>query len=79
MTPTEVAQLVRVSRRTVMRAIKRGELDASQLASRCWRIWPDAVERWKARSSGGRAPVATQRPAVATRPLVVREGMGRGR
>lgn len=45
--PEQVAERVQVHPRTVMRAIKTGELVASQLARRgCWRITEQAVEDW---------------------------------
>lgn len=60
LTPDQVAARVQVSRRTVDRAIERGELEASELASRgCWRIRPAAVDDWLAlRSNRRRAPSA---------------------
>lgn len=60
LTPEEVAEACGVSPWTVMRAIKAGELRASQLASRgCWRIRPEAVEAWiEARANVERAPRA---------------------
>lgn len=56
--PEQVAQRVQVSRRTVIRAINSGELEASQLAERgCWRIKPEAVDAWvELRSNRHRAP-----------------------
>lgn len=77
LTPQEVADLVRCSRRTVMRAIARGDLEASRLGDRgCWRIWPDAIDRWRQ----SRQPVT---PAPARLPerrgrLRVTDQMGRG-
>jgi excisionase family DNA binding protein len=59
MTPSEVAEMVRVSCKTVMRAIQAGELEASQLARKRggWRIMPAAVEEWmRARSNRRRPP-----------------------
>ena len=45
--PDELARQLGISVRTVMRAIRAGELRASQLARRgCWRIEPDDVAAW---------------------------------
>jgi excisionase family DNA binding protein len=47
LTPDAVATALEVSTKTVMRAIGRGELRASQLAERgCWRILPEDVDAW---------------------------------
>src|SRR5215210_396005 len=45
-TPTEVATRVQVCTRTVMRAIHRGELRASRLGPRAYRIRPEDIEAW---------------------------------
>jgi excisionase family DNA binding protein len=76
MTPNEVAEMVRVSCKTVMRAIQAGELEASQLARKRggWRVMPAAVEEWvQARSSRRRPPRAL--PDVSrVEPPVLRRG-----
>lgn len=61
LTPEEVADACGVSTWTVTRAIKAGNLRASQLARRgCWRIRPDAVEDWiRARENAPRTSRAT--------------------
>lgn len=47
LTAEQVAHLVQVSRKTVMRAIAAGDLEASQLAERgAWRINERAISRW---------------------------------
>ena len=45
LSPEDVAQACRLSRRAVYRAIDRGELPAVRLCSRL-RIRPDDLERW---------------------------------
>jgi excisionase family DNA binding protein len=59
LTPDQVAELVQVSRKTVMRAIEAGELEASQLTQKRggWRIRPEAIDEWmKLRSNRRRPP-----------------------
>lgn len=47
LTPSQLAEHVRVSTKTVMRAIARQELRAVQIGVRgAWRICPDDVEDW---------------------------------
>jgi excisionase family DNA binding protein len=47
LTPAEVAEICRVSGKTVMRAINAGELPASRLGRRgAHRIRPEDVEAW---------------------------------
>lgn len=69
LTLEQVAERVKVTPRTVKRAIDRGELEASQLFAKRggWRIeWPAAVVAWmKIRSSRERAP----RPLANVTPI----------
>jgi hypothetical protein len=52
LTVEQVADMVQLSTKTVLRAIACGDLEASQLARRgAWRIDPDASPRWMARRS----------------------------
>jgi excisionase family DNA binding protein len=53
-TPDEVAQRFRVTPRTVRRWVTGGELEAIRVG-RQWRIPVDALERWAASVSPGRA------------------------
>jgi excisionase family DNA binding protein len=47
LTPAEVAERCRLSTKTVLRAIRRGDLRASQLGScRAFRIRPEDVDAW---------------------------------
>lgn len=77
LTVDQVADLVQLSPRTVMRAIAAGHLDASQLAQGRggWRVYEDAVGRWMDARSNQRpeprapADVATP-PAPAAGPVV---------
>lgn len=84
MTPEQVAEVVQVHPRTVMRAIVAGELEASQLARRgCWRVTEDAVHEWvRRRSNRHLAPVQQEaRPvdmAVADKETVRRRRVRRG-
>lgn len=45
-TPAEVAARVQVCARTVMRAIHRGELRASRLGARSYRVRSEDIEAW---------------------------------
>ncbi len=54
MSPAQAAQVARVSRWTIMRAIKSQELLAIRDNHNHWKIAPDDLERW--RSSTVRAP-----------------------
>lgn len=47
--PGEVALLLEVSRKTVLRAIAAGELEVIRYSQRCYRIPRESVERWRAR------------------------------
>lgn len=54
LTVDEVAELMRVSVKTVMRAIAAGQLEASQLTQGRggWRVRPEAIDAWlEARSN----------------------------
>src|SRR3954466_14684306 len=65
LTVSEVAVRVRVSPKTVERAIHRGDLEASQLALRgAWRIQPEAVDAWIQKTSNRNA-----RPKPAPAPV----------
>lgn len=66
--PEEAARRVSFNRDAIVRAIKRGELEASKLCGR-WRIAEEALERWIA---GGR-PEPVPAPAAAP----VRQGQPR--
>jgi excisionase family DNA binding protein len=44
--PAEVAAQVQVCTRTVMRAIHRGELRASRLGPRAYRVRPEDIDAW---------------------------------
>jgi len=47
LTPSQVAEHVQVSTKTVLRAIARQDLRAAQIGrSRAWRIRPEDVEAW---------------------------------
>lgn len=46
MSPTQVAQATKTSRRTVMRAIEAQELAAFRDNRNHWKITPQAVEQW---------------------------------
>lgn len=46
MSPSQVAQATCTSRRTVMRAIEGGELEAFRDNRNHWKITPQAVEEW---------------------------------
>lgn len=46
MSPTQVAQAIKISRRTVMRAIEAQELAAFRDNRNHWKITPQAVEKW---------------------------------
>ena len=50
LTVAEVASRARVSMKTVYRAIQRGDLAASRLATNCLRISEQAFEDWVERS-----------------------------
>ena len=53
MSPTHAAQLLKVSRRTIMRAIKSYQLLAIRDNRNHWKIRPEELERW---ASAQRAP-----------------------
>jgi excisionase family DNA binding protein len=76
MTPGEVAEMVRVSCKTVMRAIEAGELEASQLARKRggWRIMPAAVEEWMQVRSNRRRPPRPLPDVSRVEPPVLRRG-----
>lgn len=46
MSPSQVAQATGASRRTVMRAVEAGELEAFRDNRNHWKITPQAVEKW---------------------------------
>jgi excisionase family DNA binding protein len=64
LTPQQVADLCQLSARTVVRAIERGELRASKLATRGgWRMVPADVDAWLiARANRYRDPPDGERP-----------------
>jgi excisionase family DNA binding protein len=77
-TPSEVAARCQVCTRTVMRAIHRGELRASQLGARSYRVRPEDVEAWIVATTVLPVPEpesARVRPAAGE--LRVTEEMGR--
>lgn len=83
LTPAEVAELVRVSRKTVMRAIHAGELEASQLTQSRggWRITREAVDEWMATKSNRRRaprPLADVAPVNAAGDAAARARRPRG-
>jgi excisionase family DNA binding protein len=72
LTVDQVAERVQLSSKTVMRAIRAGDLEASQLAQSRggWRIREDSIARWlQARSNraGGRR-LKDVRPVETTGP-----------
>lgn len=80
LTVEQVADMVQLSPKTVLRAIAAGELEASQLARRGgWRVDPDEIPRWMARRSNLRTrldtPLAT--PASSEGAVVRRQPRGR--
>jgi excisionase family DNA binding protein len=87
LTVAQVADLVQLSERTVMRAINAGHLEASGLAQGRggWRVYEDAIPRWmQTRSNQRREPrtladvaaTAAANPSAARRP---RTGHAAGR
>ena len=48
MSPAQAAQVADVSRRTIMRAIRSRDLQASRDNRKQWRIASDALEAWRA-------------------------------
>src|SRR3954470_4710209 len=69
LTVDQVAELVQLSTKTVMRAICAGELEASQLTQTRggWRVQHAAIERWmEVRSNRHRSRVAAIRPSDPT-------------
>ena len=69
LTPEWIAERCEISTRTVMRAIRAGELKASQLAERgCWRIKPEDLDAWiEARANRART---ARPPSPRTAPLL---------
>jgi excisionase family DNA binding protein len=68
LTVAQVAQRVQLSPQTVMRAIRAGDLEASQLTQGRggWRVHPTAIGRWmQLRSNQNRQTVAAVRPLTA--------------
>ena len=51
LTVEEVMELTRLGRRTILRAIRRGELVAARFGNRV-RIRPDALRAWLERAEG---------------------------
>lgn len=87
LTVDEVAELMRVSSRTVMRAIASGQLEASQVTQGRggWRIRPQAIDAWLDSRSNRTLPertlaevrrVETQSPAPRRPGRVPRSGGG---
>ena len=77
-TPAEVAARVQVCTRTVMRAIHRGELRASRLAARSYRVRPNDIEAWIVATTVLPIPEPeSARVQPAAGELRVTEGMGR--
>ena len=76
--PAEVAARVQVCTRTVMRAIHRGELRASRLGPRAYRVRPEDIDAWIVATTVLPAPEpesAHVRPVAGE--LSVTEEMGR--
>jgi excisionase family DNA binding protein len=74
LTVEEAASRVKVSRRTVMRAIKAGQLEASQLnqGRGGWRIYASAIDEWmRSRAAPGRIDI----PAAGARPVPPRRAL----
>lgn len=59
MSPTQVAQATKTSRRTVMRAIEAQELAAFRDNRNHWKITPQAVEQWALSQCAPRGHVYT--------------------
>lgn len=59
LTVDEVAEFMRVSSRTVMRAIAAGDLEASQVTQGRggWRVRPEAIDAWLTIRSNRALPV----------------------
>ena len=85
LTVDEVAELMRVSSKTVMRAIASGQLEASQVTQGRggWRIRPQAIDAWLDYRSNRTHPertlaevrrVETQSPAPRRPGRVLRSG-----
>ena len=53
MTVEELADLLRLNRKTVYEAVSRGEIPGVRRIGHTFRISRDAVMQWLARSSGG--------------------------
>ena len=72
LTPAEVAKHCKVHPKTVVRAIMRGELRASRIATRgTWRIDPVDVDAWlDAKANRPREPRSHSRP-ITPRPVAM--------
>ncbi len=68
LTLDEVAERVRLSTRTIYRAILAGDLEASQLTQRRggWRVYESALEAWMLKRSNRARP---PRPLADVRPV----------
>jgi excisionase family DNA binding protein len=74
LTPSQLAEHVQVSTKTVLRAIARGELRAVQIGQRrAWRICPDDVDAWLET----RANRSRSESALKVRPVSVRDALPR--
>jgi excisionase family DNA binding protein len=76
LTVDEVADLVRLRAKTVMRAIAAGQLEASQLTQGRggWRIRPEAIDAWlesRSNRSAARRPLGDV-GRVSVEPIAVR-------
>jgi excisionase family DNA binding protein len=77
-TPSEVAARVQVCTRTVMRAIQRGELRASRLGARSYRVRPADIDAWIVATTVLPAPgPESARVTPVEGELRVTEAMGR--
>lgn len=65
MSPAQAAQLLKMSRRTIMRAIESHELLASRDNRNHWKIGPEELDRW---ASAQCAPSGHVHPEVPTLP-----------
>jgi excisionase family DNA binding protein len=71
MSPNQVAQATSASRRTVMRAIEAGELEASRDNRNHWKITVQAVERWAHAQCAptGQEPLLTDSLSTSAHPV----------
>lgn len=73
LTPPQIAKLLRISELAVLRAIRIGELSASNFSSGSrprWKVSPEAFRQWVAARSNA---AAAKRKRAKLSPVVVRE------